>query len=163
MSSTGSGAQNKKRPGEDDGPTETAGIGAGSRGSDARMEDDGHESGEGEEGPPRHRRRRAAEDDKMSAREATDKQRADELRRQQEAATAAQVESYNAGSGGFGSEAALSAAAQKFVREVQRAQERAAKAGIEPKTADGKSLIEVTPMELQKRVDENLGNGDEYW
>jgi hypothetical protein len=49
------------------------------------------------------------------------------------------------------------------VREVQRAQERAAKAGIEPKTADGKSLIEVTPMELQKWVDENLGNDDEYW
>ncbi len=114
--------------------------------------DDGLEDG----GPPRSRRRKSDEGASGEAREAEDRRRAQELHAQQSAAAAAQVESFNAGEGGFGSQAALSLAAQRFVGEVQNAQERAAKRGIEAKAADGRSLLELTPMELQEWVGKNL-------
>ncbi len=84
------------------------------------------------------------------------------MRAQQSAAAPAQLESYNAGAGGFGSEAALSIAAQRFVAEVQSAQERAARRGIEPKAEDGRALLQLTPMELQQWVEANLSDDAEY-
>ncbi len=118
---------------------------------------------DGERGkPPKHRRRGTDEDARCGAREASDRKRAEELRAQQDAAAAAQIQSFNAGAGGFGSEVALSLAAQKFVGEVQNAQRRAARQGVDPKAEDGRSLLELTPMELQRWVDANLGEEDEY-
>ncbi len=74
----------------------------------------------------------------------------------------AQAKSYEAGAGGFGSETALSIAAHTFIYEVQQAQERAARMEIEPKADDGRALIELSPMELRKWVEEKLGNDEEY-
>ncbi len=121
--------------------------------------DDGAASDREDGGPPRSRRRKSDEGACNEAREAADRRRALELHAQQSAAAAAQVESFNAGGGGFGSQAALSLAAQRFVGEVQNAQERAAKRGIEAKAEDGRSLLELTPMELQEWVEKNL-DGD---
>ncbi len=62
--------------------------------------------------------------------------------------------------GGFGSGVALSLAAQRYAQEVQKAQQRAQDKGIEPR-ADGRDLIQLTPMELQSWIETNLG-GEEY-
>ncbi len=112
-------------------------------------------------GPPRSRRRKSDESASHEAREAADRRRAEELHAQQSAAAAAQVESFNAGEGGFGSQAALSLAAQRFVGEVQSAQRRATKRGVEAKAEDGRSLLELTPMELQEWVGKNLDGDDD--
>ncbi len=133
------------------------GHGQGGKAGDAPA-DDGDENGK----PPKHRRRETDEDARCGAREASDRKRAEELRAQQDAAAAAQIESYNAGAGGFGSEVALSLAAQKFVVEVQAVQRRAARQGVEPRTEDGRALLELTPMELQRWAEANLGEDEEY-
>ncbi len=138
------------------------GAGDGANGQDCGMDDDEAASDREDGGPPKHRRRRSAEDTRNEAREAADRKRAEELHAQQSAAAAAQVDSFNAGAGGFGSQAALSIAAQRFVGEVQSAQERAAKRGIEPKAGDGRALLELTPMELQQWVEENLADDADY-
>ncbi len=123
---------------------------------DCGMDSGGAVSDREEGGPPKHRRRTSADGTSDETREAADRRRAQELHAQQTAAAAAQVESFNAGAGGFGSQAALSIAAQRFVGEVQSAQERAVKRGIVPRTGDGRALLELAPMELQKWVEENL-------
>ncbi len=91
------------------------------------------------------------------AREEADRRKAAELLQQQQAAIAAQQASHEAGEGGFGSQAAQSAAAQQFLQDVCRAVERARHLGIEPK-ADGKELVELSPMELTQWVAERLGD-----
>ncbi len=70
---------------------------------------------------------------------------------------AAQTDSYDAGQGGFGSQAALSAAARKFVLLVQTTQARAEAMGVEPKASDGRSLLDLSPEELQEWDKEHLG------
>ncbi len=77
-----------------------------------------------------------------------------------ERASAAQEKSYQEGTGGFGSEVALSWAAQKFVLDVQRAQAQAGEMGIEPRSADGRTLLELSPMELKQWVEEHLDAED---
>ncbi len=104
----------------------------------------------------KHRRRRTAEE----ARQESDARRAMDLLREQQAAMEVQVQSHQAGAGGFGSEMALSMAAQKFVHEVRRAEARAEKKGIKP-LHEGKALLEVSPMELQQWVQANLGDDSE--
>ncbi len=88
------------------------------------------------------------------AREEADAKCALELHQQIQQAAAAQKESFEAGKGGFGSDIALSLAAQKFVQEVQAAQAKAKARGIEPR-AGGRDLIQLTPLELQAWVSEN--------
>ncbi len=141
-------------------------------GSAADADGSGRASGSGDapagsdeerEKTPKHRRRRSDEDAAAEAREAADRKRAEQLHAQQSAAAAAQIESFNAGAGGFGSEAALSLAAQKFVVEVQTAQRRAAMQGVEPRGKDGRELLQLTPMELQKWVDDNLRDDGEFY
>ncbi len=105
-----------------------------------------------EERSAKHRRRAT----EVEARMESDARRAAELQQQQSQAVAAQKESYEAGAGGFGSGAALSLAAQRYAQEVQRAQQRAREKGIEP-LAEGKDLIQLTPMELQSWIEVNLG------
>ncbi len=146
------------------GAADTTAGGMGARGHDqgGATADAPTDSGDEDGKPPKHRRRQSDEDAKCGAREASDRKRAEELRAQQAAAAAAQIESYNAGAGGFGSEVALSLAAQKFVVEVQGAQRRAARQGVEPRAEDGRALLELTPMELQRWVEANLGEDDEY-
>ncbi len=104
----------------------------------------------------KHRRRRTAEE----ARQESDAKRAMDLLREQQAAMEVQVQSHQAGAGGFGSEMALSMAAQKFVHEVRRAETRAKRKGIEPQH-EGKALLEISPMELQQWVQTNLGEESE--
>ncbi len=89
------------------------------------------------------------------AREEADRRKAAELLQQQGAAIAAQQASHEAGEGGFGSQAAQSAAAQQFLKDVCTAVERARHLGIEPK-ADGKELVELSPMELTQWVSKHL-------
>ncbi len=119
-------------------------------------------SGEGEgehevqEQAAKHRRRRTA----AEARQEMDAKRAMDLLQEQQAAMAAQLQSHQAGTGGFGSEAALSMAAQRFVHEVRQAEARAAKKGIDPRH-DGRALLELSPMELQQWVQANLGEESE--
>jgi hypothetical protein len=84
--------------------------------------------------------------------------RAAELLQQEQLAVAAQRASHEAGAGGFGSHTALSVAAQRFVTEVQKATEQARRAGVEPRTSDGRELLELTPQELTKWVTEHLGD-----
>ncbi len=154
-----------------DQPGQGTGAGGGSAGDD-RGPGDGDEGMEdaqpasdeedADTSKRRQRRRRCTDEEaREEARLAADRRRAEELRQQQAAAVAAQVNSFNAGAGGFGSNAALSHAAQSFVLEVQRAQERAAAKEIEPKTKDGRSLLQLAPLELREWVTENLGDGDE--
>ncbi len=50
-------------------------------------------------------------------------------------------------------------AAQKFVLDVQRAQAQAGELGIEPRADDGRTLLELSPMELKQWVEEHL-DGD---
>ncbi len=106
----------------------------------------------------KHRRRLTETEANETARREDDARRAQELRRQIDAATAAQTQSYREGNGGFGSEAALSAAAQRFVLDVQRAQAQAGEMGIEPRADDGRSLLELSPAELRQWVEEHLDN-----
>ncbi len=91
------------------------------------------------------------------AREEADRRRAAELLQQQQQAIAAQQASHEAGEGGFGSQTAQSVAAQQFVVEVVKAVERARKKGVEPK-AEGRELVELTPMELKQWVADKLGD-----
>ncbi len=141
---------------------ERGAAGAGDQGLASGSGDAQADTDEEQGKPPRHRRRRIDEDAMAEAREASDRKRAEQLHAQQAAAAAAQIESFNAGAGGFGSEAALSLAAQKFVVEVQTAQRRAARQGVEPKADDGRTLLQLAPMELQKWVEAKLGEDDEY-
>ncbi len=115
----------------------------------------GGEEEQAEERSAKHRRRAT----ELEARLESDAKRAMELQQQQSQAVAAQKESFEAGAGGFGSGVALSLAAQRYAQEVQKAQKRAYEKGIEPR-ADGKDLIQLTPMELQSWIEANLG-GDE--
>ncbi len=91
------------------------------------------------------------------AREEADRRRAAELLEQQQRAIAAQQASHEAGAGGFGSETAQSVAAQQFVAEVCKTVERARKKGVEPR-AEGKELVELTPMELKQWIADKLGD-----
>jgi hypothetical protein len=136
-----------------------AGAASTERGSDIVNGDSGDDGGDG---PAKHRRMETEEESRQAAREAADRRRAEELRAQQDAATEAQVRSYEAGAGGFGSETALSVAAQRYVQEVQLAQRRAARMGIPAKSRDGRDLIELSPMELRKWIDEHLVEEEEY-
>ncbi len=90
------------------------------------------------------------------ARQESDARRAQELHQEQQLVMAAQTQSHQAGSGGFGSEVALSLAAQKYALEVRRTEARAARKGVEPKH-EGKPLIELSPMELQQWARDSLG------
>ncbi len=91
------------------------------------------------------------------AREEADRQRAAELMQQQQMAIAAQQASHEAGAGGFGSQAAQSAAAQQFLADVCKAVDRARKLGVDPR-ADGKELVELSPMELNQWVADNISD-----
>ncbi len=93
------------------------------------------------------------------AREEADRQKAAELLQRQQQAIAAQQASHDAGAGGFGSESAQAVAAQQFIEDVCKAVERARAKGVEPK-ADGRELVELTPMELRRWVDINLDGAD---
>ncbi len=156
-------------PSAEGGPEAGGRGGAGGNASDADGHDQTGGSNEvladcdGEHGkPPKHRRKGTDTENRCEAREESDRRRAEELRAQQDAVAAAQIQSFNSGAGGFGSEAALSLAAQKFVEEVQSAQRRAARMGVVPRAEDGRSLLQLTPMELQGWVEANLGEEDEY-
>ncbi len=129
----------------------TAG-GDGARGSAGGPADRDEEDDVGREQAAKFRRRRT----EAEARQESDARKAMELLQEQQAAMAAQMQSHQAGTGGFGSEAALSMAAQKFVHEVRQAEARAARKGVEPKS-EGRALLEISPMELQQWVRENLG------
>ncbi len=74
-----------------------------------------------------------------------------------EQASAVQEKSFQEGAGGFGSEAALSMAAQRFVLDVQRAQAQANELGVEPRGADGRTLLQLSPIELRQWVEQHLG------
>ncbi len=137
-------------------------AGAGGQGAASGSVDAPAGSDDEREKPPKHRCRRSEAVDMDEAREASDRKRAEELHAQQAAAAAAQIESFNAGTGGFGSEAALSLAAQRYVVEVQNVQRRAARQGVEPRTDDGRTLLQLSPMELQKWAETNLGGEEEY-
>ncbi len=144
------------------------GEGSGS-GAATTTEDDGKTSGtdatrrvdsDGDTGERagKHRRRDTGAENDEEMRREDDARRAQELRKQIEDAAAAQTQSYLEGRGGFGSEAALSAAAQRFVLDVQRAQAQAHEMGIAPVANDGRSLLELTPTELRQWVEERLEN-----
>ncbi len=107
----------------------------------------------------KHRRCHTSADREQEERAAADTRRADELRRQLAQATAAQERSFQEGKGGFGSQAALSAAAQGFVLQVQKAQTRASEMGVEPVTKDGRTLLELSPAELAQWESDNLAGG----
>ncbi len=112
------------------------------------------------ENPAKSRKCLDAEEAKAEARAASDRQRAMELLEQHKAAEEVQRESYCNGTGGFGSQAALSQAAQQFVAEVQRAEARATRVGVEPVHNDGRRLLQLTPMELQQWLEEHLEEED---
>ncbi len=114
---------------------------------------------DGGERAGKHRRRQTAEEKLEEERGASDARRAQELQKQLEHATAAQEWSFSQGKGGFGSEAALSTAAQGYVLEVQRTQARASEMGVEARSKDGRALLELSPAELRIWVQENL-DGD---
>ncbi len=101
----------------------------------------------------KHRRQQT----EAEAREEDDKRRAAELRQQEQIAIAAQCASHDAGAGGFGSDVALSMAAQRFVADVQKATRRAQEAGVEPKADDGRELLQLTPSELRQWAEDKLG------
>ncbi len=118
------------------------------------------DAGEAVENPAKSRKCLSADEAKAEARAASDKQRAMELLEQHKAAEEIQRQSYGNGTGGFGSQAALSQAAQHFVAEVQRAEARAAGAGVEPVHDDGRRLLQLSPAELQQWVEEHLEEED---
>ncbi len=156
---TGKGAATRGKRGAEEQPApERNATGTGSSTSQegnpatAGNDDDG-----AEDRAAKHRRSTT----EAEAREEEDKRRALELHQQQLHAMAAQQASFDAGEGGFGSDTALSIAAQRFVGEVHKALEKAREAGVEPKAGD-KDLVELTPMELKKWVRENLSS-DADW
>ncbi len=120
----------------------------------------GDRDGESGERAGKHRRRRSEEESTEEARIAADARSAEELHRQLQVASAVQEQSYREGGGGFGSEAALSVAAQKFVLDVQKAQAQANEMGVTARAQDGRSLLELSPAELRQWTDEHLdGSG----
>ncbi len=131
-----------------------SGKGAHSAGGDATPPTSA-DSGDGTRAG-KSRRLCSDEEAKEDERAESDARRARELQRQLEQATAAQQQSYNEGRGGFGSEAALSVAAQRFVLDVQRAQAQAGEMGVEPRASDGRTLLELSPSELRQWVGDNL-------
>ncbi len=133
--------------------TATGADGRTNDGDAARRTDGDEDTGER---AGKHRRREAGVEDNEELRREDDARRAQELRKQIEDVAAAQTQSFHEGRGGFGSEAALSAAAQRFVLDVQRAQAQAHEMGIEPTASDGRSLLELTPAELRQWVEERL-------
>ncbi len=135
---------------EASGDGDTGGGGATTRAD--QVDDTGERAG-------KHRRRQTQAEVSEAARREDDARRAEELRRQIDEASAAQAQSFREGKGGFGSEAALSAAAQRFVLDVQRAQAQAGEMGIEPRAEDGRMLLELSPAELRQWVEEHLENG----
>ncbi len=118
------------------------------------------DAGEAAESPAKSRKCLSEDEAKAEARAASDKQRALELLEQHKAAEEVQRQSYGNGTGGFGSQAALSQAAQHFVAEVQRAEARAARGGVEPVHNDGRRLLQLTPAELQQWIEEHLEEED---
>ncbi len=130
-----------------------AGSGEGRRSSTRVPAGGDGDNADSDEQAAKYRRRRTD----AEARQESDARRAQELHQEQQIAMAAQTQSHQAGAGGFGSEAALSMAAQKFVLEVRQTEARAAKKGVEPKH-EGKTLLELSPMELQQWARENLGD-----
>ncbi len=106
----------------------------------------------------KHRRRQTEAEAAGEERAATDARRAWELQRQLEQASAAQERSYRDGNGGFGSEVALSVAAQGFVLQVQRVQAQAGEMGVEPRAEDGRTLLQLSPAELNQWAHDNLGD-----
>ncbi len=106
--SSGTDAHPRRGLGENDGTTsEARGSDVGKAGKDDGLEEAPAANGEECGNPSKHRRRQSEEEAKEEARLAADRRRAEELHQQQAAAVAAQVNSFNAGAGGFGSEAAL--------------------------------------------------------
>ncbi len=138
----------------------TTGTSGGHKGSDHSTQDDANDDDEASARSAKHRRRQAETETSDEARRASDAVRAQELREQLQRASAAQEQSFLEGTGGFGSEVALSWAAQKFVLDVQRAQAQAGEMGIEPRAADGRALLELFPMELKQWIEENLEGDD---
>ncbi len=126
-------------------------------GADAQEVDEGDEATTERSG--KHRRRQTEAERGEEERRASDARRAQELQEQLQRASAAQQQSYQEGTGGFGSEVALSWAAQKFVLDVQRAQAQAGEMGIEPKAEDGRSLLQLSPMELKQWIEQHLDEG----
>ncbi len=160
--SASSGDARAATPGAEYPPAGSGGTELGIRGAgkgtsiDGGVNCQGRDEQQPEERSAKHRRRAT----EAEARSESDAKRAMELQQQQSQAEAAQRESFEAGAGGFGSGVALSLAAQRYAQEVQKAQQRAQDKGIEPR-ADGKDLIQLTPMELQSWIETNLG-GEEY-
>ncbi len=138
-------------------PTEEETRAEGGRGARCAGNDGGEEDDGGDEKPPKQRKKQTEEEAKEEGRAEADRRRAEELHRQQQEAMAAQTDSYNAGQGGFGSQAALSVVAQKFVLLVQTTQARAEAMGVEPRASDGRTLLELSPAELQEWEKEHLG------
>jgi hypothetical protein len=131
---------------------EAGGAAARARASDGAVEGLGEEDAQPAERSAKHRR--CGNDTEV--RQEEDARRARELYQQHQRAEAAQRESFEAGTGGFGSDVALSLAAQRFVLEVQEARTKAIAKGIDPHV-NGKDLIQLTPAELQAWVQEQLG------
>ncbi len=131
---------------------EAGGTTARARASDGAVEGLGEEDAQPAERSAKHRR--CGNDTEV--RQEEDARRARELYQQHQRAEAAQRESFEAGTGGFGSDVALSLAAQRFVLEVQEAKTKAIAKGIDPRV-NGKDLIQLTPAELQAWVQEQLG------
>ncbi len=124
---------------------------ASGKGGTRAESDDGERAG-------KHRRRQSDAEAEQEERRTSDARRAHELQRQLECATAVQIQSFQSGKGGFGSEAALCAAAQKFVLDVQRAQAQASELGIDARADDGRTLLELSPAELSKWTEDHLGD-----
>ncbi len=121
--------------------------------------------GDGDEDGARagkHRRRQTEAEAAGEERAAADARRARELQRQLEQASAVQEQSHRDGQGGFGSEAALSTAAQAFVLQVQRVQAQAGEMGVEARAEDGRTLLQLSPAELDQWARDNLGDSGMY-
>ncbi len=127
-----------------------------SREDNATARDEGDQDDPAAARSSKHRRRQTEAEATEEERRASDAKRAQELREQLQEAAAAQEQSYQEGMGGFGSQVALSWAAQKFVLDVQRAQAQASELGIEPRATDGRTLLQLSPMELGQWIEENL-------
>ncbi len=150
---TSDGAPNVQR--EEGGRTFTGGS-KGTAGEGTTSRGEGDHDDEAATRSAKHRRKQTDVEVEEEERKASDMQRALELHAQVERASAAQEKSYQEGTGGFGSEVALSMAAQSFVLDVQRAQAQASEMGIEPRSADGRTLLQLSPAELRQWVQQNL-------
>ncbi len=160
--STGSTQTNGGAPNAclEEGDRTTVGGKAGTTGGEATTQAEGDHDDPATARSNKHRRRQTEAEVEEEERKASDAKRAMELHAQLERASAAQEKSYQEGMGGFGSEVALSMAAQKFVLDVQRAQAHANELGIEPRCADGRSLLQLSPAELKQWTEEHLGGDD---